>query len=63
MSNHKLERAELEKKYQRGDQRMMRDFASLKDLFTVRRTALFVYVNRHLPCIHSFSTSSTCKSK
>jgi hypothetical protein len=36
MSNHKLERAELETKYERGEQRMMRDFGSLKDLFTVK---------------------------
>lgn len=31
----KLERVEVEKKYQNGNGRMMRDFASLKELYTV----------------------------
>ena len=35
MANQKLDRAEMEKKYQQGEGRLMRDFSSLKELFTV----------------------------
>ena len=51
MANHKHERSELEKKYQRGDQRMMRDFGSLKDLFTVLRFD-DCYLSCTISCIH-----------
>ncbi len=54
MANHKLERAELETKYQRGEQRMMRDFGSLKDLFTVGTFScaqIFLFVS---DCLYSF---------
>ena len=34
MASQKLERADAEKKHQQGDGRLMRDFTSLKELFT-----------------------------
>ena len=34
MANQRLERADSERKHQQGDGRLMRDFSSLKELFT-----------------------------
>ena len=41
MANHKFERSEMEKKYQSGEQRLNRNFSSLKELFNV--IYIFVY--------------------
>ena len=40
----KLERAEQEKRWQGGDDRMMRDFKCLKDLFTVLAVCCLLFV-------------------
>jgi hypothetical protein len=44
MANHKYERSEMEKKYQSGEQRLNRNFSSLKELFNVFYICVFLNI-------------------